>query len=271
MFLPFHDNNRIERMPVVTYGIIAINVLAFLWLSYAVPPAQQQSVVLQWGFIPARIAQLENGKPVLVPQRMLVRHPIFGRGVLERQVPLPPDRGAILLSLVTCMFLHGGWMHLIMNMWFLWLFGNNVEDRLGHVVFLGFYLLGGLLASAVHWLINFDSLAPVIGASGAVAAVLGAYAITWPWARVHTLVFIVIFITIVDVPAVFVLGLWFLLQLLEAQEQLSLHTSGGVAFWAHIGGFLAGLVLMPVLSSLLRVDEPKEPPVELVDDQPDES
>jgi membrane associated rhomboid family serine protease len=164
---------------------------------------------------------------------------------------LRPDPGEILLSLLTCMFMHGGWLHLIGNMWFLWLFGNNVEDRLGHVSYLIFYLVGGFIGSFAHWAINPESTSAVIGASGAVAAVLGAYAITWPWARVHTLIFIIIFIDVIDVPALGVLGLWFLLQLIEAHGQLGLNVSGGVAWWAHVGGFVAGMVLMPLLSRLL--------------------
>jgi membrane associated rhomboid family serine protease len=145
------------------------------------------------------------------------------------------------------MFLHGGWMHLLSNMWFLWLFGNNVEDRLGHVVYLVFYLLGGLAALFCHWLTDPASAVPVIGASGAVAAVLGAYAITFPFARIRTLVFLLVFVTIVDLPALLVLGVWFLGQLLEARASLNLEVDGGVAFMAHVGGFVAGLILMPLL------------------------
>jgi membrane associated rhomboid family serine protease len=112
------------------------------------------------------------------------------------------------------------------------------------------YVLGGLLASAAHWWVNPDSTMPVIGASGAIAAVLGAYAITWPWARVSTLVFLVVFVTIIDVPALVVLGAWFFMQLLMGQQSWHNAASGGVAWWAHVGGFLAGVLLMPVLSLL---------------------
>ena len=143
--------------PVVTYAIIAVNVLVFLWLSSPAAGASSKSVILHRGFIPARIAQLANPRPVLVPQQMLVRHPIFGRAVHPTQQvhARRPTASEILLSLLTCMFLHGGWMHLIGNMWFLWLFGNNVEDRLGpRGVSRCSISSAGCLASAVHWLIR---------------------------------------------------------------------------------------------------------------------
>jgi membrane associated rhomboid family serine protease len=254
MFLPFHDDNRIERTPVVTYALVALNVLCFLWL-LQLPAPRRFDVTLHRGFIPARITSLATDRPVIVNEPV---GPVLRdiRGCLwqpQQAVQLPADRGEICLSLLTCMFFHGSWVHLLGNMWFLWLFGNNVEDRLGHVAFLIFYLAGGLVGSGCHWLLNANSTAPVIGASGAIAAVLGAYAITWPWARIHTLVFLIIFITVVDLPALAVLGAWFLLQLVGGQEQLGLQTSGGVAWWAHVGGFLAGMAIMPLASGLLGV------------------
>jgi membrane associated rhomboid family serine protease len=142
-------------------------------------------------------------------------------------------------------------MHLLSNMWFLWLFGNNVEDRLGAFFYLFLYLLGGLIASAMHWAIDPTSTIPVIGASGAIAAVLGAYAVTWPWARVSCLVVLVVFVTIIDVPALLVLGVWFVAQVLSGQEALRHAGGGGVAWWAHVGGFLAGMALMPPLNAML--------------------
>jgi len=263
MFLPFHDDNPTRRTPGVTYALVAANVVAFLWF-VQLSPSQRQNVTLHRGFIPARITGLPAGQPV-VPDAA-VRQDQFGRwwrpDRFGRWLPsnppvqLPADQTEILLSLLTCMFLHAGWVHLLGNMWFLWLFGNNVEDRLGHVVFLLFYLVGGLLGSAAHWLIGPASTVPVIGASGAVAAGLGAYAITWPWARVHTLVFLVIFITVIDLPALGVLGVWFLLQLMQAQAQLGMRDVGGVASWAHVGGFVAGMAMMLLLGKLLRLGPP---------------
>ncbi|MEM7311737.1 MAG: rhomboid family intramembrane serine protease, partial [Planctomycetota bacterium] len=137
------------------------------------------------------------------------------------------------------------------NMWFFWIFGNNIEDRLGHIPFLIFYLVGGLLASACHWLMATGPAAfvPVIGASGAVAVTLGAYAVTYPFARVRTFIFIVVFFTIVELPALAVLGAWFLMQMVSAAEVSNVQMGGGVAWWAHIGGFAAGAILMPLLTA----------------------
>jgi len=256
MLFPFRDNNPTRSTPVVTYGLVAVNVAAYLWLS-ALPARQEQMAVLAYGFIPARIGQLIEPKPITVeiPRRQLQTPE--GLVVEFERFQFPPQPLQILLSLVTCMFLHGGWWHLIGNMWFLSIFGNNVEDRLGSAVYLMFYLGGGLAATAAQWLINPASTSSVIGASGAVAAVLGAYAITWPWARIESLVFLFVFFTIIELPALFVLGLWFVGQLLEAMQVLNLPGnqlaySSGVAWWAHVGGFVAGLLAMPPLSDLVR-------------------
>jgi len=272
MLFPFRDNNPTRSTPVVTYGLVAANVLAFLWLSM-LPAGQQQRVVLQHGFLPARIGQLLNPEPLTVeiPRRKLQTP--HGVMVQVERFQFPPQPPQILLSLVTCMFLHGGWWHLIGNMWFLWIFGNNVEDRLGPAVYFLFYLGGGVLATAAQWLINPASTSPVIGASGAVAAVLGAYAITWPWARVESLLFLFFFVTIIELPALFVLGFWFVGQLLEAMQVLNLPSnelsySSGVAWWAHVGGFVAGMLLMPTLSDLVRGSR-RSPPDDHPDDEAD--
>ena len=223
-----------------------------IWLS-KLSFERQEVAVIEHGFVPARIAQLSN--PNLVVDIKLQQN---GQNPVQRQqvLKLVAEPSQIYLSLLTTMFLHGGWLHLLGNMWFLWLFGNNIEDRLGHVLFLCFYLLGGLMATACHWAYDPSSTVPVIGASGAVSAVLGAYAITWPHARVKTLVFLIVFVTIFELPALLVLGLWFVSQLLEAAGLLQLMRGGakvaepaGVAWWAHVGGFLAGLILMPLLSA----------------------
>ena len=155
------------------------------------------------------------------------------------------------------MFLHGSWLHLLGNMWFLYLFGNNVEDRLGPLPYLILYLGGGLIASGSHWMFEPHSTIPVIGASGAVAVILGAYTIAWPWARVQTLVFLLFFVTIIEVPALVVNGVWFIGQLVAGQESLRRATAGGVAWWAHVGGFIAGALLMPLFSALFSRDNPQ--------------
>lgn len=248
MFLPFHDDNPTRRTPLVTYVLIALNVLVFVWSTYFLPPQRQEQFLLERGFIPKRVSQLWDPVPVVVPRETPVQHPFFGRVmIVRRAVTLPPDRPQIIFSAFSGMFMHGGWAHLLFNMWFLWIFGANVEDRLGRLIFPIFYLTGGLLATAMHWASDPASVVPIVGASGAVAAILGAYAITWPWARIHTLVFVVFFFTVVEVPAFFFLGLWFLMQVVEVQRG----AEGGVAWWAHVGGFVAGLIIMPILCDLL--------------------
>lgn len=258
MLFPIHDDNPTVRFPFVTCGLVIANVLAFLWL-LTLPAPQQEEVVIHRGFVPARIEQLSRPNQVVelkLPQ--IVRVPVVNQQIqVIKTFRLPADPPEIYASLFWTMFLHGGWMHLIFNMWFLWLFGNNVEDRLGHFIYLCFYLLGGLLATACHWAYDPHSTTPVIGASGAVSAVLGAYIVTWPTAKIRTLIFLVLFITIVELPAVVVLGFWFVTQIVEALGLLPMLMRGGakvaepssVAWWAHVGGFAAGVLLMPLLSA----------------------
>jgi membrane associated rhomboid family serine protease len=248
---PLYDNIPTRRTPLVTYALVALNVLVYLWMS-RLPEWEQQKLAYQRGFVPARIAQLDRPYPIYVSIDVPVHFPFFGDRIVPRPLELAPAPRQIWMSLLTCMFLHGSWMHLLGNMWFLWLFGNNVEDRLGPFFYLTLYIFGGLMASGAHWMITPNSVMPVIGASGAIAAVLGAYAVTWPWARVSCLVFLVIFVTIVDLPALIVLGAWFLVQVLSGQAALDGAGSGGVAWWAHIGGFVAGMALMPLLSALVK-------------------
>jgi membrane associated rhomboid family serine protease len=247
---PLYDNNPIQRTPLVTYALVAINVLVFFWIS-RMPELKQQVIAYQHGFVPARIIQLSQPKPMFVPVEVTVQVPFWGLQRQQRAIELDPVPRQIWLSLLTCMFLHGSWMHVLFNMWFLWLFGDNVEDRLGPLLYLGLYLVGGLIASGAHWAVEPESTMPVIGASGAIAAVLGAYAVTWPWAKVSTLVFLVVFVTIIDVPALVVLGAWFVGQVLAGQQSLRQAAGGGVAWWAHVGGFLAGMALMPLLSAVV--------------------
>lgn len=251
---PFSDNVPRLRPPIVTYLLIIANVWVFM-IGLKLPQPSRNELSFKHGFVPVRLQQLVNPQPIEITytERMVLKRE---RRVIEREVPviLPADRKAVVLSLLTYMFMHGSWLHLIGNMWMLWIFGDNVEDRLGHAGYLVFYTLGGIVAALGHWLNQIDSTVPIIGASGAIAAVLGAYAVTWPWARVKTLVFIVIFITVVDLPALVVHGIWFLTQLLHAREAALSGEAGGIAWWAHIVGFLFGAVVMP----LVRSDEPEE-------------
>lgn len=259
MFIPLKDENPKRHLPIVTYGLVAINVLVFVWMSRQ-PELRQQLLVYKHGFVPARIAQLANHQQIIVPVTEVVRNVFIVPVEVRHAIELKPDAGEIWMSLITCMFMHGSWLHLIGNMWFLFLFGNNVEDRLGPVPYLILYLGGGLIASGSHWLFEPSSLIPVIGASGAVAVILGAYTIAWPWAKVQTLVFLLFFFTIVEVPALVVNGVWFIGQLVAGQESLRRVTAGGVAWWAHVGGFIAGVLLMPLFSALFGRDGDQPPP-----------
>ncbi|MCF8040895.1 MAG: rhomboid family intramembrane serine protease [Desulfarculaceae bacterium] len=209
--IPIRDENPIQGTPYVTLGIIALNVLVYLY--QLVLPAQRELVfVYQYGVVPA----LLTGS-VAVPEPLA-------------WLPQP-------LTLVTSVFLHGGFFHLAGNMLYLWIFGNNIEDRLGPVRFVAFYLLGGVLASLAHVLAGPASQLPMIGASGAIAAVLGAYFLLYPRANVVVLIWFFFFVQLIRVPAVIVLGVWFLFQVLGSGGP-------GVAWMAHIGGFVVGLVLI---------------------------
>ncbi|MCB2192116.1 MAG: rhomboid family intramembrane serine protease [Deltaproteobacteria bacterium] len=209
--IPIRDDNPIQGTPYITLGLIALNVLVYLY--QLVLPAQQELIfVYRYGVVPA-----------LITGQVPVPEPLAG-------VPQP-------LTLLTAVFLHGGFFHLAGNMLYLWIFGNNIEDRLGPVRFVLFYLLGGVLASLAHVLVDPSSQLPMIGASGAIAAVLGAYFLLYPRANVVVLIWFFFFVQLIRVPAVIVLGLWFLFQVLGSGGP-------GVAWMAHIGGFVVGLVLI---------------------------
>jgi membrane associated rhomboid family serine protease len=214
---PLRDDNPTSMAPAITIALIAINTLIFLY-QLSLGTRGGQLFVYQFGAIPSVIVGAQS-----LPATVAV---------------VPPA-----LSLFTSMFLHGGWMHLIGNMWFLWIFGDNIEEAMGHFRYLIFYLLSGLLASISHVLSNVSSSIPSIGASGAIAGVLGAYILLYPRARVLTLLFLGWFIRLIYIPAGFVLGFWFVLQLLSGSVSQG-QDAGGVAFWAHIGGFVAGMLLV---------------------------
>lgn len=240
MLFPLYDRNPHARLPIVTIGLIVANVFCF-WLSVQHGPEGFVRTVYERGFIPQRLTRLDDPQPVVAQQELP------GNQVLV--VQLSTDSKEVYPTLFTMMFMHGGLFHLISNMWMLWVFGDNVEDRLGRLVYPFFYVVGGLLAVLAHWAIDPMSTQPVIGASGAVAAVLGAYAVTFPWAKVRTLIFLGIPL-LLDLPAMLVLGAWFLLQTIAGVQGLGApaDVEASVAFWAHIGGFVAGVVLMPLLT-----------------------
>jgi len=216
--IPLYDRNRSRTFPGVTVFIIALNALAFL-VELSLGRHGVEQLFMAFGLLPIRAKAALAGHP---------------------------EQGVVYgISIFTSMFLHGGWIHLIGNMWYLWVFGDNVEDRLGHGRFVLFYLVCGVAAALAHTLFNLGSQIPTVGASGAIAGVLGAYVIAFPRARVVTLLPIFFFITFIEVPALVFLGFWFLMQMFN--QSLALVSRGefqGVAWMAHIGGFLAGMALM---------------------------
>jgi membrane associated rhomboid family serine protease len=224
---PIKDENPHFLTPYVTWGIIALN--AYMWVvvqGLGTDPALSRSVC-QLGLIPGELlGRIAPGH--VVPMGRLAC-------VIEAD--------SALHTPLTSMFLHGGWFHLIGNMWFLWIFGNNVEDSMGHVRFAFFYLLCGLAAAALQVATQPDSAVPMVGASGAIGGVMGAYVVLYPRVRVHLLLWFGFYVTTIVVPAAFMLGYWFLFQLVGGAVSLG-RTAGGVAFWAHVGGFAAGAVLI---------------------------
>ena len=208
--IPLSDVIPSRTVPVATIALIVVNALVVLY-QLTLPEPLLQQFVASYALIPAWFS-----------------------------VP----------ALFTSQFLHGGWMHILSNMLYLWIFGDNVEDRLGHARFLIFYLGAGAAAAILQTLFDPFSSVPMVGASGAIAGVMGAYFVLYPYSRVLTAIFLIIFFDIVEIPAVFFLGLWFLLQLLSGVGSLGMNSAaGGVAFWAHIGGFVAGAVIGLVLRS----------------------
>lgn len=217
--IPLSDDNPAERAPIVTVSAIITCTLVFLYQA-SLPEHPGEAFVYHYGAIPA---------------------------VVTGQAGLPPELAALpgYTSLLTSMFLHGGWMHLIGNMMYLWIFGNNVEDSMGHVRFAVFYLLSGLLAAYSHILTDPSSTIPMIGASGAISGVLGAYLLLHPHAQVLVLIPFGFMSRTAYVPAWIVLGLWFVMQVFSGGASLG-EKGGGVAFFAHIGGFVVGMLLIGV-------------------------
>ena len=230
---PYHDENRTRRTPIVTYALIAINVLVWLVVQGAGTTPALPASVCNLGLIPGELTGAVR--------------PGAGIEIGEGLVCLT-DPGRQASHLLTSMFLHGSWMHLLGNMWFLYLFGNNIEDSMGRGRFLIFYLLCGLAAALLRVALTPDSVIPMVGASGAISGVMGGYLLLYPRVRVYTLVPIGFFITRLALPAWTMLGYWFVLQLLGGVTVVAGAKGGGVAFWAHIGGFVAGLVLVKLFA-----------------------
>jgi len=213
--IPLRDANPSHSFPFVTVGLIAANTLIFFY-EMGLGPALNR-FILSYGFVPAVYFHLSHNEPWNLPARFL--------------------------PMVTSMFLHGGLMHLIGNMWTLWIFGDNVEERLGRGRYLLYYLVCGLAACYLHYLTGPRSGVPVVGASGAIAGVMGGYFVLFPRARIVTLVPIFIFLQIMTLPAVFFLAFWFFIQLLNGTVASAASFGGGVAWWAHVGGFIAGALM----------------------------
>ena len=237
MFPISDDNPRRHLTPYFGWTIIGINVLVFLW-QISLGGVSGERIVYSLGMIPARL---------------------FGQAQLVPELAITPAWTTVFTS----MFMHGGWLHLGSNMLYLWIFGDNIEDSMGHARFLIFYLLCGVAAALAQGLINPASEIPMVGASGAIAGVLGGYILLHPGATVRVLIFLGFFVTVAHVPALIVLGIWFVLQLFSGLATPT--DGGGVAFWAHIGGFVAGMALIPFFKrrDVHVLEKPHHRPFEL--------
>jgi membrane associated rhomboid family serine protease len=220
--IPLKDDNPTQTFPLITISLVAINVLVYIYL-LTLSSEGLETFLFRYGAIPGRLI-----------------HPFEVDQAFSPTIPFG-------LTIFSSMFLHGGMFHLLGNMLYLWIFGNNVEDYLGHVKYIIFYLISGFFAAFIHTLSDLNSPIPMIGASGAIAGILGAYLVLFPRANVSTLFIFIIFFKIIKVPAVLILGLWFLLQLLNAGT-----VGGSVAWYAHVGGFLTGVVLIQIFKSIRR-------------------
>ena len=235
--IPLRDNIPSQTTPIINYAMIAICSLVFL-AQLGEGDDADPSLIERFGMIPARV--VDPGTPVYQSYTAPARFLDGSVRMVERRREVPPPAVPPWLTLLTCIFLHGGWMHFLGNMWFLFIFGDNVEDRLGHAGYLAFYLGTGIAASLTHLLTGPDSVIPTIGASGAIAGVMGAYFLLYPRARVLTVVPIFVLIQVLVLPAPLFLGVWFAIQFFQGTFSLGAGPSAGVAWWAHIGGFVVG-------------------------------
>jgi membrane associated rhomboid family serine protease len=285
--LPLKDNIPTDRFPVVTVALIVINVAFFVW-QWAYPTDAELSQIegydsiqqsaLEYGAIPYRITHPSETEDCSIGAAAEISPGTFEPGVVcpgteeyteavetaagDPNLLIPLDQAPWFVTLFTSMFMHGGILHIAGNMLFLWVFGNNIEDSMGRVKFTLFYLAAGLVAVYSQAALDTSSTVPTIGASGAVAGVLGAYALLHPAARVLTLIFIIFFVTLVEIPALILLAIWFVLQFLPAIGQVATPELGGgegVAYFAHVGGFLFGLATIKLLARRRPDPEPPLP------------
>ena len=208
--IPYKDDNPINIIPYSTILIISLNILVFVM--QLMSGEDSKSIVYSYGAIPHNLISFQSNQPI------------------------PPA-----LTVLTSMFMHGGLFHIAWNMLYFWIFGNNIEERLGHVRFIFFYLFCGVVAAFSHALLSPGSTVPMIGASGAIAGMLGAYILLFPMAKVHTLVFLGFYITVIKIPALIVIGFWAIIQVVSGLISQGNAGQGGIAFFAHVGGFVAGL------------------------------
>jgi membrane associated rhomboid family serine protease len=253
--IPLKDDIPTRRFPIATVILIAINVIVYFVFERGLWDLGElgNERVVEYGAIPIEIT--EPGTECVSASG--------GTTIQCGSDGFATDQAPFFVTIFTSMFLHGSLLHLGGNMLFLWIFGNNIEDAMNRLIFVVFYLLGGLAALGLQVAIDPDSLIPTVGASGAIAGVLGAYARLYPRARVVTVIIIIIFFTIVTLPALLVLGLWFLLQLLPAFSEPIGNTGGGVAYFAHIGGFLFGVLAIKLFANNVHedYDRPQRIPV----------
>jgi membrane associated rhomboid family serine protease len=236
--IPYRDENETQRTAYVTIAIIVLNVVAWIFIEGAGMPLPVAEAVCNHGLIAAELTQTRPPGTAFP----------MGRGLA-----CLTDPGRQPLNLLSSMFLHGSWMHLLGNMWFFWVFGNNIEDSMGHARFVVFYLLSGLAAALLQVLITPTSVVPMVGASGAISGVMGAYLILYPRVKVYVFLPLIILWTTVALPAWMMLGYWMLLQFFGGLQSLTAQ-GGGVAFWAHVGGFVAGVVLIRIFARPDYVD-----------------
>jgi membrane associated rhomboid family serine protease len=242
--IPLKDDIPTRRTPVITIALIAINVIVYFLFEQGLWELGDtgNERVFEYGAIPIEITD-PGTECELDPSETQVACGDFAS-----------DNAPFWITIFTSMFLHGSLLHLGGNMLFLWIFGNNIEDSMGRVTFVAFYILGGLAALGLQVLMDTESVIPTVGASGAIAGVLGAYARLYPRARVVTVVFIIIIFTVVTLPALLVLGVWFLLQLLPTFSEPVTDSGGGVAYFAHIGGFVFGLLAIRLFANNVNED-----------------
>jgi membrane associated rhomboid family serine protease len=242
---PLKDDIPTRRFPVLTVAIIALCCAAYFLFERGLWELGDtgNERVFEYGAIPYEVTN--PGMECAEVEQQIA---------CEREAGTLPDQSPWWVTIFTSMFLHGSFLHLGGNMLFLWIFGNNIEDSMGRVRFVVFYLLGGLAALGLQIVTDPDSAIPTVGASGAIAAVLGAYALLYPRARVVTVIFIIIFFTVVQLPALVVLGFWFVLQLLPAFSEPMGEGGGGIAYFAHIGGFVFGLLVIKLFANKVHED-----------------